>query len=298
MGDSYREIRPSRGGTGGKNAVMRVTTLGTGNPMPDPARAGAATLVEAGGHQLLFDCGRGVLMRLGAAGSGAGQLAAVLLTHLHSDHIVDLNDVITTRWIMSFGAPLLPIVGPPGTQRVVDRTLAMLEDDIGYRIAHHEDLNDPPEVQVTEVLDGVAFELGGVRVLAAPTDHRPVHPTVGYRVEHDGASVVLAGDTIPCEGLDRLCAGADAYVQTVCRPSLVEAMPVQRFQDILDYHSDLAQAGATAARGGVATLVLTHLIPPPAPGTEDEWVAEAAVHFDGEIVLAADLTAVEVTARP
>jgi ribonuclease Z len=262
--------------------------------MPDPARAGAATLVEARGHHLLVDCGRGVLMRLGAAGSGANQLAALLLTHLHSDHLTDLNDVITTRWVMSFDGAPLPIVGPPGTLRIVDRTLAMLEDDIGYRIAHHEDLTEPPQVEVTEVLDGVALELGDVRVLAAPTDHRPVQPTVGYRVEHAGASVVVAGDTIPCEGLDRLCAGADAYVQTVCRRSMVEAMPVQRFQDILDYHSDLAQAGATAARGGVGTLVLTHLIPSPPPGTSDEWAAEAAAHFDGEIVVAEDLTAIEV----
>jgi ribonuclease Z len=273
---------------------MRVTTLGTGNPMPDPARAGAATLVEAGAHHLLVDCGRGVLMRLAAAGSGTHQLAALLLTHLHSDHLTDLNDVITTRWVMSFDGPPLPIVGPPGTQRVVDRTLAMLEDDIGYRIAHHEDLTEPPQVEVTEVLDGVALELADVRVLAAPTDHRPVQPTVGYRVEHAGASVVLSGDTIPCEGLDRLCAGADAYVQTVCRRSMVEATPVPRFQDILDYHSDLAQAGATAARGGVHTLVLTHLIPSPPKGTTYEWAAEAAEHFDGEIVVAEDLTAIEV----
>ena len=47
---------------------MRVTLLGTGSPLPDPHRAGPATLVEAGGLHLLFDCGRGVLMRLAAAG--------------------------------------------------------------------------------------------------------------------------------------------------------------------------------------------------------------------------------------
>jgi ribonuclease Z len=274
--------------------AIRVTTLGTGSPLPDPNRAGAATLVQAGGQALLVDCGRGVLLRLAAAGLGPGMLSAVLLTHLHSDHVTDFNDVVTTHWIGSFAPTPLRVIGPPGTQAFVDATLAMLGDDIGYRLAHHEDLSWRPEVEVTEVLDGVVLDEGGVRVVAAPTDHRPVHPTVGYRVEHAGAVAALAGDTVPCEGLDRLCAGADVYVQTVIRRSLVEAVPLPRLQDILDYHSDIGQAAATATRGGVGTLVLTHLVPAPAPGTEGEWAAEAEAGFTGRVVVADDLTAVEV----
>ena len=273
---------------------MKITTLGTGWPLPSADRAGAANLVEAGGQRFLVDTGRGVLMRLAAAGSGMGQVTAVLLTHLHSDHVNDFNDVVTTHWIGSFAPTRLKVFGPAGTQAFVDRTLAMLEDDICWRMDHHDDLSWRPDVEVTEVTDGLVLESGGVRVLCAPTDHRPVHPTVGYRFEHDGAVGVCAGDTVPCDGLDRLVAGAGVYVQTVCRRSAVEAIPAPRLQDILDYHSDLAQAGQTATRGGVGTLVLTHMVPPPVPGTEDEWVAEVAEHFAGTIVLADDLTAVEV----
>ena len=273
---------------------MKVTTLGTGWPLPAADRAGAATLVEAGGQHFLVDCGRGVLMRLASAGLGVGQVTAVLLTHLHSDHVVDFNDVVTTSWIGSFTPTPLRVVGPPGTQAFVDRTVAMLEDDICWRMAHHDDLTWRPEIEVTEVTDGVALESGAVRVVAAPTDPRPVHPTVGYRFEHEGSAVVCGGDTVPCEGLDRLCDGADVYVQTVLRRSAVEAIPAPRLQDILDYHSDLGQAGATAARAGVGTLVLTHLIPPPVPGTEHEWAAEAAETFTGTVVVADDLTTVEV----
>jgi ribonuclease Z len=186
-----------------------VVVLGTGNPMPDPARAGAATLVRAGGLDLLFDAGRGVLMRLAAAGVLPPMLRAVLLTHLHSDHITDLNDVITTHWVMRPAPARLDVFGPPRSREVVDAILAMLEPDIGYRLAHHDDLTWRPDVAVTEVREGVVLHEAGVRVIAAPTDHRPVEPTVGYRVEHDGHAVVLAGDTLPCDGLDALCAGAD-----------------------------------------------------------------------------------------
>ena len=147
---------------------------------------------------------------------------------------------------------------------------------------------------MTEILDGVVLDEGGVRVLAAPTDHRPVHPTVGYRVEHDDKVLALAGDTVPCEGLDRLCAGADVYVQTVIRDDLVKLVPSARLQDILDYHSSVTQAAQTATRNGVRTLVLTHMVPSVAPGTEDEWRAIAAADFDGEIVLAHDLLSIDL----
>ena len=109
---------------------MRVVPLGTGSPIPDPNRAGPSTLVTAGDHHFLFDCGRGELMRLAAAGVGAGQLSAVLITHLHSDHLTDLNDVITTRWISTFEPTPLTVVGPPGTRAVVEAIESMLRADI------------------------------------------------------------------------------------------------------------------------------------------------------------------------
>jgi ribonuclease Z len=216
-------------------------------------------------------------------------VSRLFLTHLHSDHITDFNDVFTTRWVMSPVPNPLPVTGPEGTQAFVDATAAMLVADIGYRLAHHDDLDWNPAADVTEVVEGVVFEEAGVRVTAAATDHRPVHPTVGYRVDSDEGSIVVAGDTVPCAGLDALCVGADIYVQTVIRRSLVEMVPFARFQDIIDYHSSIEQAAQTAARAGVGTLVLNHPVPAPAPGSEDEWIAEAAAHYDGRIVLAHDL---------
>ncbi len=270
--------------------TIEVTLLGTGSPLPSPDRAGPATLVRAGSAILLVDCGRGVVMRLTAAGVLPIGLSAVLLTHLHSDHITDLNDVVTTHWVMSPAPAPLRVVGPPGTRLVVDGLLAMLARDQQYRLDHHDDLNEGPSVEVTEVAPGDTLELGGATVMVHATDHRPVEPTVGYRVEHDGAVAALAGDTVPCAGLDALCAGADLYVQTVIREDLVRAIPSARLQDILDYHSTVEQAARTAARAGVRTLVLTHYVPPMAPGDEEAWRALAAAHFDGDIVLGDDLT--------
>ena len=106
--------------------------------------------------------------------------------------------------------------------------------------------------------------------------------------------MVCAGDTVPCEGLERLVRGADVYVQTVVRDDLIRAIGLPRLVDVCDYHSTVEQAARTAATGGVGTLVLTHMVPAPAPGDEQGWIDLAAAHFDGEIVVASDLTRLEL----
>lgn len=276
--------------------MIEITLLGTGSPIPDPNRAGPATLVRAGGQVFLVDCGRGVLLRAAAVGVGAAGLSALLLTHLHSDHIGDLGDLLITRWISTLApdpAPL-PIIGPPGTAEVVQATLRAFRHDIGYRIAHHSDLDAPPSVDVHEQTAGPVWDHNGVSIRVGPTDHRPVTPTTGFRIEFAGASVVLAGDTVPCAGLDELAAGAGALVHTVIRKDLVSNIAQQRLEDICDYHSSVEEAAATAARAGVDTLVMTHYVPALVPGQEEQWRALAAGEFGGRIELGADLHRVEV----
>ena len=208
--------------------MIEVTLLGTGSPMADPNRAGPSTLVRAGDQTFLVDCGRGVLHAGGGGRCRRRQhLTALLLTHLHSDHITDLGDVIITRWVTTFDPdpPPLPIIGPPGTAEVVDATLKAF----GHRTSATgsrtiADITGRPR-------RGGGGHRGcgvGQRRRADPggADRSSAgEPTIGFRVESAGASVVLAGDTVPCASLDELAAGAGALVHTVIRKDLVEQMP-------------------------------------------------------------------------
>ena len=292
-----------------------ITLLGTGSPMADPNRAGPATLIQAGGQHYLVDCGRGVLMRLTAAGVPVSQLSAVCITHLHSDHITDLNDVITAMWITTFEPTPLRIIGPPGTREVVGHILASLGPDIGYRIAHHGDLVEPPllevietdgvglpDVSIGDVTDGAADGSGSaVRITASPTDHRPVEPSIAFRFDHRDVGVVVAGDTVPCAGLDELCVGANALVHTAIRKDIIANVPIPRLQDTLDYHSSPEEAAQSAERAGLSVLILTHYVPAFPPGGGDDWRELAAQHFTGRVELGDDLHRVSIntpTPRP
>ena len=204
---------------------MDIVLTGTGSPLPDPERAGPSTLVKAGDTHILVDAGRGVVMRMAGAGSLPAFLAAVLVTHLHSDHVCALNDVITTHWVMTQGNVPLKVYGPVGTAQFVERQLHALEPDIGYRIEHHDVLTNPPNVEVTELEPGDSFAVDDVQISTAATEHAPVRPTIGFRLEHEGSTAALVGDTIPCDGVDTLAAGADVYVQTVIRRDVVETIP-------------------------------------------------------------------------
>lgn len=277
--------------------MIDVTLLGTGSPIPDPHRAGPSTLVQAGDENYLVDAGRGVLMRLAGAGCAPTMLTAVLLTHLHSDHITDLNDVITSSWALNMDDPKpLRIVGPEGTKETVARILHFLDLDIGYRLAHHDDLNEPPQVEVTEITKGSLDLSTTVSISTAPTDHRPVDPTIAFRFDYQESSVVVAGDTVPCTDLDQLCNGAKALVHTAIRKDIIETLPLQRAKDILNYHSSVEEAAETAQRAGMETLILTHYVPgiPPAENEFHElvvqqWRDRAAENFSGKIEIGDDL---------
>ena len=277
--------------------MIDVTLLGTGSPIPDPHRAGPSTLVQAGDENYLVDAGRGVLMRLAGAGCAPTMLTAVLLTHLHSDHITDLNDVITSSWALNLDDPKpLRIVGPEGTKETVARILHFLDLDIGYRLAHHDDLNEPPKVEVTEITKGSLDLSTTVSISTAPTDHRPVDPTIAFRFDYQESSVVVAGDTVPCTDLDQLCNGAKALVHTAIRKDIIETLPLQRAKDILNYHSSVEEAAQTAQRAGMEMLILTHYVPgiPPAENEFHElvvqqWRDRAAENFSGKVEIGDDL---------
>ena len=113
--------------------TTRVTLLGTGGPMPDPDRMASTTLIQTDGKNYLFDAGRGVTTRLVQAGVNPKNLDAILITHLHFDHIGNLGDLLLSIWNNGRTSPL-PIYGPKGIAKIIDTLLTQVYDtDIAFR---------------------------------------------------------------------------------------------------------------------------------------------------------------------
>ena len=192
--------------------AIRVTMLGTGTPYPSAERFGAAILVEAGGKRLLFDCGRGAVIRLSQAGVKASEIDAVFLTHLHSDHVVGLPDLWLTGWFLGRN-DALELFGPSGTQSMAEHLREAFAGDIAAREAAPENLPSAGvEIAAKDIEQGIAYEEGGVRVTAFLVDHGNVKPAFGYRVDYGGHAVVISGDTKFSENLIHFARGADCVM--------------------------------------------------------------------------------------
>jgi ribonuclease Z len=271
---------------------VNVTLLGTGSPPPNPARRGPATLVRSGEEALLVDAGSGVAVQLLRAGVRTSQLQRVLLTHLHSDHVIDLGHLVLTRWIVGENTPL-EVLGPAGSAAHVERLLALWDWDIEIRRRHMHQ-REPPRVRVTELEAGVVLARNGLRVTAFLVEHEPVKPAFGFRFDAPGRRVVISGDTRPSENLIRHAQQTDLLIHECTDMTHAAWTPgcgwptrEAKVRDLQAYHTGPDEVGAIAAAARARHLVLTHLMPGSEPA---DLAARAGRLFSGPITIGEDLT--------
>jgi ribonuclease Z len=279
-----------------------VTLTGTGVPHAVPGRAGAGVLVRHGSTALQFDAGRGTVLRMIEAGLSPTDLTALFVTHYHSDHVVDLPDVVLTRWVQEnlHKAGPLPIITPNGSaRRFAERMMDAFDDDIHVRREHTDNVElrldirgfDAPAVPTSVWVSGD----GAVRVDAVAVHHEPVADAVAYRVTTPDGVVVISGDTRVCDEVFSMAAGADVLVHEICRKrAMSRSVAGTPFESIFDYHADSIEVGAFAERHSVRHLVLTHLIPSPRTDEEaakfERDVREGG--YTGVLTVGRDLTTV------
>lgn len=190
---------------------IKVTFLGTGTPYPSADRFGASILVEAGGKKLLFDCGRGAVIRLTQAGLSPRDIDAVFLTHLHSDHIVGFPDLWLTGWFLGRDKPL-ELWGPAGTIAMAQHLAEAYSFDIQTRESTEQLPAQGVAIDAHETSGAKILNEGPLRVTAFLVDHGPVKPALGYRVDYANHSVVISGDTKFSQNLVDAAKGADCLL--------------------------------------------------------------------------------------
>lgn len=290
---------------------LHVALCGAGSPLPDPKRSGPCLAIIAGKQLLVVDAGTGGARNLQRMGIPRGQVAAVLLTHFHSDHIDGLGELAMVRWVGNANTTPLPVLGPQGVEQVVDGFNQAYRLDAGYRTAHHGEAVAPPQGAGMRAdtfslpVDGTpvtVWEKEGLRVVAFAVDHTPVSPAVGYRFDYAGRSLVVSGDTKKNAAVAAQAEGADLLVHEALAAQLVgilnqtaaaenQAILAKITHDIPDYHATPVEAAEIAAASGVKALLYYHIVPALVlPGLETAFLQGVDDVYDGEVVLSRDGT--------
>lgn len=280
----------ARGGT-------RLILLGTGGgPSPKADRSAPAQAIVTGDAVYLIDCGDGVARQFVRAGLRFPDLAAVFLTHHHSDHNADVGNLFLLGWTTGLSQPVTAC-GPPPLSALTRQFLELNRFDIETRVADEGRPPLAPLIRVREIDGpGVVYEDARVKVTAALNHHPPVERSFAYRFDTADRSIVISGDTAPSDRVVALARGADVlvhevlYVPGIDRIMGTDSNARRLRQHLIDSHTSTEDVGKIAAAAGVKTLVLSHFVPGADPTITDAmWIEGARRHYTGTVIAGHDL---------
>jgi ribonuclease BN (tRNA processing enzyme) len=245
-------------------AGTQVVLLGTGMPKPDPERSGPALAIVVNGQAYLVDCGAGVCRRAEAARRAgiealvAKKLTHVFITHLHTDHTLGYPDLIFTPWVQQREVPL-EAYGPPGLADMTEHILAAYEHDIHVRLHGLQPATaEGYKVNVHEIMPGLIYEDDNVRVTAFPVEHGNWEHALGFRFETADRTIVVSGDTTPCDSLIEHARGCDVLVHEVySHAKFLERTPEWQTYHA-SFHTSTLELAEIAQQVQPKLLVLTH----------------------------------------
>jgi len=248
---------------------MKLTVVGCSGSFPGPDSAASSYLVEADGYQVVLDLGNGALGQLQRY-TTLDRPGAVLLSHLHADHVIDLTSYYVVRRYHPDGQmPTLPVYGPHGSSHRMARAY-----DLPYNPGMTQEFD-------FRIFPGKPFQVGPFTVTVVPV----IHPVDAYamRLEHGGRTLVYSGDTAPTPALQAIASDADVF--------LCEAAFLSDRENPEGLHLTGREAGQAATEADVGGLIITHV---PPWGDAARAMAEAKETYVGPLELAAPGMTVEV----
>ncbi|ANK74909.1 hydrolase [Ensifer adhaerens] len=265
-----------------------------GGPWP------TSSLLQIGGRTVVVDCGLGVTRGLTDAGVALKTLDLIVITHLHSDHVLELGPLIHTAWTAGLSQPVR-VYGPTGTRAYWQGFLQSMAFDIEIRIVDEGRPDLRMLVEVIEFSEGEIFSENGLTLSALRVDHPPVTDCFALRFDDAEGSVVFSSDTAYFPPLADFAKGADILVHEAMLAEGVDRLVARtgngsRLKEhLLASHSFAEQAAAIAAAAGVGRLVLHHLIPADDPEiSEAHWIAAARKNWAGALTIATDGLVVKI----
>ena len=289
-----------------KDDILRVVTVGTGSPLPSE-RVNSCNAVLVNGLFLVFDIGPGSSRAMEDYQLPLDKVEAVFISHWHTDHYLDLPELINRSWLLNRKNEL-NVYGPPPLDTMMLSINQLLAPDNKFRELHHgAELMDPSyalaksnQIELDENGYRKVFEKDGVVVEAFSVDHSPVDIALGYKVSYKDKVLVLSGDTRKSPQVIKYAKGADILIHNALDDGMLSrAAKIQTdlnntrnakiLQDVTDYHASPIDAAEVAAESGVERLILSHLGPSPEnPISRSFYQAGMDDIYKGQIILAED----------
>ena len=258
-----------------KEDTLKVVICGSRSPLPSPGRAESCVLVEAGDDIYIFDLGNGSVNNLTQYQLQWPNVKAVLITHMHSDHMADLPDAHLQSWIQGRNSPL-KVYGPEGINLVTKGFELAYSADYQYRNEHHGDDMLPMSIagfNAIQIINNqfIPNDTPGLEILPFVVDHYPVNSAFGFKISYKDRTVVISGDTIHDGSVQKYSQDVDLLVHSAISIDIVERMrgiaPIPQMDkilfDIQDYHTSIEEAGEIARDANVEHLLIYHSIPTP-----------------------------------
>ena len=244
---------------------MQLILLGTGCPSVDHKRFGPANLISTRKTTILVDCGSGVTQRLKEAKVSSANIDALFLTHLHSDHVVDLYQLIISSW-HSYRTKSWRIFGPIGTKKFVKKLMDVWKDERMLRIKYEQRSSIQAfNVKVTEFGEYGKTRIKDLAVEYFTVDHKPVKYAYGFNFFQQKKKLTISGDTKPCENLMKYGQLADVLLHEVFIEdeiySYFRMRTKKTLHNVKAYHTPSTIVGKVAKITRCKKLVLTHFVP-------------------------------------
>ena len=244
---------------------MELTLLGTGCPSVDHKRFGPSNLISTKTAKILVDCGSGITQRLHELKVSSADIDALLFTHLHSDHAVDLYQLIISSW-HSYRIKPWKIYGPKGTKKFVNKIMDAWADERKLRISYEVRASVKAfDIDVVEFKSLGNLKIKDIKIKYFEVDHKPVKYAYGFSFTHKNKKLTISGDTKPCENLMKYAQKSDVLLHEVFIEGEIKEINKMRTQKTLhnvqSYHTTSSEVGKVAFIAQVKNLVLTHFVP-------------------------------------
>ena len=244
---------------------MKLTLLGTGCPSVDHKRFGPSNLIITKNTKILVDCGSGITQRLHQLNVSSANIDALLFTHLHSDHAVDLYQLIISSW-HSYRIKPWKIYGPKGTKKFVKKIMDAWADERKLRIFYEARASAKAfQIDVTEFNSLGDIKVKDLKIKYFEVDHKPVKYAYGFAFIHNNKKLTISGDTKPCENLMKYAQKSDVLLHEVFIEGEIlktnKMRTKQTLHNVKSYHTTSSQVGKVAFITQSKKLVLTHFVP-------------------------------------